>query len=127
MNLGLSHTGRVCYHYTTVPGRATPECVPANSSEFGLKLEEKITDFFDLTTPGKSHSEKDHSIQVKKISSILRKEKIATFVSGRKFKGPKMVSNFFDSFDEASFRSWHFKKDRELNRYSARSRSNNLH
>ena len=94
-----------------------------NSSEFGLKLEEKITDFFDLTTPGKAHSEKDHSMQVKKISSILP---IATFVPGRKFKGPKMVSNFFDSFDEASFRSWHFKKDRELNRSSARNRSNNL-
>ena len=29
MNLGLSHTGRVCYNYTAVPVRATPECVPA--------------------------------------------------------------------------------------------------
>ena len=98
-----------------------------NSSEFGLKIEEKLTDFFELTNPGQSHTTKDHSAQVKKISATLRSEKIATIVPSRKFKGPQMKADFFKSFDEAKFRSWHFAKDKELNRSSARFRSNHLH
>ena len=93
-----------------------------NSSEFGIKLEDKLVDFFGLSNPGKSHSQKDHTPQVCKISSILRKESVTVVVPGRKFKGPKLDANFFNNFDEAKFRTWHLMKDKELHRSSKRNR-----
>jgi hypothetical protein len=93
-----------------------------NSSDFGIKLEEKLVNFFELTKNGKSHTQKDHTAQVNKISTILRKECIVGFVPGRKFKGPNLKSNFFDNFDEVKFRTWHLIKDKELHRSSKRYR-----
>ena len=97
-----------------------------NSSDFGIKLEDKLTEFFGLTNPGKSHSLKDHSAQINKISAILKTEKITEKIPGRKFKGPKLEANFFGSFDEAKFRAWHYSKDRELYRSSGRYRNSQL-
>ena len=97
-----------------------------NSSDFSIKLEEKLSDFYELTNPGKSHTAKDHTAQVNKISAILKIESIAAVIPGRKFKGPKLDESFFDSFDEAKFRAWHYSKDKELLRSSTRFRSNNL-
>ena len=93
-----------------------------NSSDFGIKLEEKLVNFFELTKIGKSHAQKDHSAQVNKISNVLRNERVSNFVPGRKFKGPKLQANFFNNFDEVKFRTWHDSKDKELYRSSARYR-----
>ena len=93
-----------------------------NCSDFGLQLEDKVVNFFELTRSGKSHTLKDHTSQVNKISTILKKESIVSFVPGRKFKGPTLKPNFFNNFDEVKFRTWHLNKDKELHRSSKRYR-----
>ena len=87
-----------------------------------VEIYERLNSFFDLTVPGKSHALKDHSVQINKISAILKNENITVVVPGRKFKGPKLEANFFTSFDEAKFRAWHYAKD-ELYRSSGRYRN----
>ena len=98
-----------------------------NSSDFGIKLEDKLVDFFELSKTGKSHALKDHSVPINKIFTVLKKEQVAAVVPGRKFKGPKINSNFFNSFDEVKYRCWHVKKDSELYRGSARYRNSHLY
>ena len=98
-----------------------------NSSDFALKVEEKLSTFFGLSESGRSHSQKDHSYQVKKISSVLKKENIAEVKPGRKFKGPKVQANFFDSFDQVKFRTWHLSKDKELYRSSSIYRNSQVY
>ena len=94
-----------------------------NSSDFGIKIEEKLTEFFELSQAGKSHSQKDHTVTVSKILGILRSESVTDMIPGRKFKGPNLQPNFFANFDEVKFRTWHFDKDKELYRSSKRYRS----
>ena len=92
-------------------------------SDFGIKIEEKLTEFFELSQAGKSHSQKDHTVTVSKILGILRSESVTDMIPGRKFKGPNLQPNFFANFDEVKFRTWHFDKDKELYRSSKRYRS----
>ena len=98
-----------------------------NSSDFAIRLEEKLASFFELSDSGNSHTLKDHTIQVKKICSTLRREGVTDHIPGRKFKGPKLQANFFNSFDEVKFRTWHLSKDKELYRCSSRYRSSHLY
>ena len=98
-----------------------------NSSDFGIKLEEKLSNFFELSSAGKSHTQKDHSAQIKKISAVLKKESVTVVIPGRKFKGPTLKANFFNSFDEVKYRTWHLSKDKELYRSSSRYRNSHTY
>ena len=79
------------------------------SADIGVRMEDKVVDFYELDSSGKSHTKKDRSDQIRKVLDILKNEEVANLKPGRKFNGP--LNNHFD---EAFYRSWHLEKDREL-------------
>ena len=85
-----------------------------NSADVGIKIEVKINDYFKVDAAGKSHTKKSREAQRKKLTSLMKKENIASRVPGRIFKGPQVPSNVWCMFDEAKFRAWHLNKEKEL-------------
>ena len=88
------------------------------SADFGVKMEMKVADFFDLDAGGKCHTKKDRKPQIKKLSEMFKNERITEHLPGRKFKGPHVPVRSSLLFDEAHYRSWHLSKDQELTRIS---------
>ena len=84
------------------------------SADLGVKMELKVTDFFELDYAGKSHTKKDRKSQISKLSGIFKNEKISTVLPGRQFRGPHVPIQPSLLFDEAKFRSWHLAKEKEL-------------
>ena len=66
---------------------------------------------------GKGHTKLDRSKQLGVLVDLFKKEKVAENISGREFKGPKVTKNLRNQYDEASYRSWHMKKEIELNKF----------
>ena len=94
------------------------------AADIGLKLDQKCTDFFNLDTLGKKHSEKDHKPLREKIRKQFEEDKVANKTPGRKFKGPNFTSPLFsNNFDEAQYRAWSVEKDKELHKKSFRFRN----
>ena len=89
-----------------------------NSSDLSMKIEAKIVDFHELDDIGKSHTKRDRRKQIDAVSNLFKKEMVAQVVPGRNFKGPNVSRNLYDQFDEAQYRVWHFKKDKEMNKFS---------
>ena len=89
-----------------------------NSSDLSMKIETKIVDFHELDDIGKSHTKRDRRKQIDAVSSLFKKEMVAQVVPGRTFKGPNVSKNLYAQFDEAQYRVWHFKKDKEMNKFS---------
>ena len=85
-----------------------------NSADTGLEMEKSVNDFFDIDYAGKSHVNKDRTPNIKAVSDMIRREKAFIFKPKRAFNGPEVSSNVSDMFDEAKYRSWHFKKEKEL-------------
>ena len=85
-----------------------------NSADAGLEVEKSMNDFFDIDYAGKSHVKKDRTPNIKAVSDLIRREKAFMRIPKRAFNGPQVSSNVSDMFDEAKYRSWHFKKEKEL-------------
>ena len=85
-----------------------------NSADAGLEIERKINQFFNIDAGGKSHTKKDREVQIKKLSQLIKKEKITKVVPGRVFKGPTVDKDITNMFDEAKYRAWHRSKEIEL-------------
>ena len=67
--------------------------------------------------PGKSHTKKDRKPVIKKLTDLLKDEKVSEFVSKHKFRGPLAVPYLENQYDEAQYLSWHFTKTNELKRF----------
>ena len=88
------------------------------AADIGVKMEEKVVDFFDLDLVGKSHSKKDRSAQITKVMEIFKNEEVSSYKPGRKFNGPSVPSSSDLFYDEAEYRVWHLAKDKELTKMS---------
>ena len=85
-----------------------------NSADLGLQIESKVNDFFDIDVAGKSHTKQSREAQIQKIMEVFRKEKCTSFIPGRLFQGPEVEGSVFLMYDEAKYRVWHMKKEKEL-------------
>ena len=97
-----------------------------NSCDLSMKIEDKIVEFHELDNTGKGHTKRDRSKQIETLANLFKKEKIADHIPGRTFKGPNVSRNLHDQFDEANYRAWHFKKDKEMNKFSLYCKSHRL-
>ena len=85
-----------------------------NSADVGIKIEEKVNDFFDVDASGKSHSNKNREVQIRKLCELFKREECTKTTPGCTFNGPNVCSNVLSMFDEAKFRVWHSNKENEL-------------
>jgi hypothetical protein len=86
------------------------------AADMGVRMESKVVEFYELDSPGKSHTKKDRKDQRKQVMNILKKEEVADCKPGRKFNGPCISKNHFN---EVTYRSWHLEKDKELTKIHA--------
>ena len=89
-----------------------------NSCDLSMKIERKIVNFHKLDGADKGHTKKDRSKQIDNLCNLFKKERVSQVIPGRAFKGPNVNRNIHDNFDEALYRSWHFRKDKEINKFN---------
>ena len=89
-----------------------------NSCDLSMKLEQQIVKFHQLDEAGKGHTKRDRSKQIETLSILFKNEKVAEVNPGRAFSGPNVSRNVHDQFDEAQYRAWHNRKDKEMNKFS---------
>ena len=89
-----------------------------NSCDLSLKVERKIVEFHELDGSGKSHTKRDRRKQIDKLCNVFKQEKVAELIPGRKFNGPNVARSLDDLFDESSYRAWHYRKDKEMEKFS---------
>ena len=97
-----------------------------NSCDLSMKMERNIVRFHKLDDSGVGHTRRDHSNQIETLANLFKKEKVAQINPGRIFKGPNVSRNIDDQFDEANYRLWHYRKEKEMNKFSEYCRTNRL-
>ena len=88
-----------------------------NGADVGQMIESKVNKFYNLDIPGKSHTKKDRTEIISKLTKLFRSEKVASHVSKRNFKGPTVSPSLETSYDEAQYLSWHYSKTKELTNF----------
>ena len=88
------------------------------SCDLSLRVERKIVEFHELDDSGKGHTKRDRSTQIDRLCTLFKQEQVAEVIPGRKFNGPIVNPNLDHEFDEASYRAWHYRKDKELQQFS---------
>ena len=85
-----------------------------NSADVGIIIEDKVNDFFNVDASGKSHSNKNRELQIKKLCELFKREECTKLIPGCPFNGPNVCSDVLSMYDEAKFRAWHSNKENEL-------------
>ena len=94
-----------------------------NAADLGMELQDKVNAFFEIDPSGKSHSSKDRCEQIARLAKVLRKEAATDVVPGRQFSGPRVLSSIDSMFDEAKYRSWHWRKENEYAKFESLRRT----
>ena len=88
-----------------------------DGADVGQMIESKVNKFYNLDIPGKSHTKKDRTEIISKLTKLFRSEKVASHVPKRNFKGPTVSPSLETSYDETQYLSWHYSKTKELTNF----------
>jgi hypothetical protein len=89
-----------------------------NSCDLSMKIERNIVSFHKLDLSGIGHTDRDRSKQIEVLADLFKREKVAHNIPGRSFKGPIVSKNLDEQFDEANYRVWHYRREKEMHKFS---------
>ena len=89
-----------------------------NSCDLSMKIERNIVSFHKLDLSGIGHTDRDRSKQIEALADLFKREKVAHNIPGRSFKGPIVSKNLDEQFDEANYRVWHYRREKEMHKFS---------